>query len=346
MSKKKKKVAVLPAFAILLLVLGAPVAIADEIVLANGDRLTGKIVRKESDTLVLNTSYAGDLNIKWSEIRRITTDTPIKVYFQDGGKLIGTLHSEEDGSVIITTGETPASAPVPMANLRFINPSAEVSGEGAKVTGHINAGLSATSGNTQTTKIYLDTEGIVRTRDDRYTLGARGAHTRDRGVETESSWLGHMKYDRFLTKKWYGYANGDFENDRFRDIRLRTTLGLGSGYQIFESDRTNLSLEGGLTYVHTDFIVGEDDAYPAARWALKFDHMLLCTKIQFFHAHEAFVGLDNNDKMFVRSQTGFRIPLMDRLNATAQYNVDWDNTPANGRVRTDKTLLLTLGYTW
>lgn len=345
MPEKKKPLATLSTFAFLC-VLSAPAAIADAIVLANGDRLTGKIVRKESDTLVLNTSYAGALTIRWTDVLRITTDAPITVYFEDGNKLFGTLRSEEDGSVIVTSGAAPASAPVPMANLRFINPSAEVSGEGAKVSGHINAGLSSTSGNTQAKKFYLDTEGVVRTRDNRYTLGARGAHTQDHGEETESSWLEYMKYDNFFTKKWYGYANADFENDRFKDIRLRSTLGLGNGYQFFESERTNLSLEGGLTYVHTNFIVGADDAYPAARWAFKFDHMLFSTKIQIFHNQEAYVGLDNANKMFVRSQTGLRVPLLKSLNATAQYNVDWENTPTAGRVRTDKALLLTLGYIW
>ena len=48
----------------------------------------------------------------------------------------------------------------------------------------------------------------------------------------------------------------------------------------------------------------------------------------------------------MRSQTGFRIPLIDKLNATTQYNVDWDNTPTGGRGSTDKILLLTVGYAW
>ena len=344
MCRRKKPVAALPALAIFC-VLIAPAAMADEIVMANGDRLTGKIVRKESDTLVLATSYAGDVTVKWADIRRISADGPVAVYFEDGSKLSGTMRPTEDGMVVVTSGEL-TSAPTPLAKLRFINPSAEVSGEGAKVTGHINAGLSSSSGNTQTTKIYLDTEGVIRSRDHRYTLGGRGARTEDRGVQSESNWLAYAKYDHFFTKKWYGYGNGDFEYDRFKDIRLRSTLGLGSGYQFFESERTNLSLEGGLTYVHTDFIVGENDAYPAARWALKYDHMLFTSKIQFFHAHEVFVGLDNTDKVFVRSQTGLRIPLIDRLNATAQYNVYWENTPTDGRARTDKILLLTLGYAW
>ena len=128
--------------------------------------------------------------------------------------------------------------------------------------------MSASSGNTDAKKFYLDTEAVARTRDNRYTLGARGARTEDRGLETESNWIAYMKYDHFITRKWYGYTNADFQNEKFKDIQLRSTLGIGTGYQFIESKKTNLSLEGGLTYVHTDFIVAADDDYPAARWVM------------------------------------------------------------------------------
>jgi putative salt-induced outer membrane protein YdiY len=324
----------------------AAAALADEIVLDNGDRITGKVLRKETDVLVVNTKYAGDLSIAWSNIRRVTTDAPITMYFEDGNRLIGTLTSEEDGTVIVKSGDTLTSAPIPITKLKYINPSADVSGEGVKVVGHINAGYASSSGNTNTKKFNLDTEVVARTLQNRYTLGARAARTEDSGVDTESNWLGYMKYDHFITKKWYGYANGNFENDKFKDIRLRSTLGLGSGYQFIESPRTNLSLEGGLNYVDTDFYAAEDDDYPAARWALKFDHKLFNTELQFFHAHEVYMGINDTRKTFLRSQTGLRVPLYKNLNATAQYNLDWDNNPTDGRVKTDKTTMLTLGYTW
>ena len=48
-------------------------------------------------------------------------------------------------------------------------------------------------------------------------------------------------------------ANTSFENDRFSDIYLRFTGGAGLGYQWFDTERTKLALEGGLTYVYTDF---------------------------------------------------------------------------------------------
>ena len=39
-----------------------------------------------------------------------------------------------------------------------------------------------------------------------------------------------------------------------------------------------------------------------------------------------------------------RVPLVERLNATAQLNVDWERRPSPGRVSTDSTLLLGVDY--
>jgi len=345
MANDKNNAAALLAWATLAFMCAAP-ALADEIVLANGDRISGTIIHKETDKLVLKTTYAGELNIDWADIRRINTDAPTTVYLEDGNRLIGTLHSDEDGSVVISAGDALTSPPIPIGSLRFINPSPTVSGEGVKLSGHINAGLSSSSGNTDATKYYLDAEVVARTRDNRYTLGGRGARAKDSGEVTEANWFVYTKYDHFITRKWYGYANANFENDRFKDIYLRSTLGVGTGYQFIESEKNNLSLEGGLTYVHTDFTNAPDDDYPAGRWAVKFEHLLFDTRVQFFHYDEAYVNLENAEDTFVRSQTGLRVPLTKDLNATAQYNFDWDNTPAPGAVRDDGTLLMTLGYRW
>ena len=59
---------------------------------------------------------------------------------------------------------------------------------------------------------------------------------------------------------------------------------------------------------------------------------------------EALVGIEDPKKAFVKSITGFRMPMVAKINATVQYNVDWENQPASGRVSTDRTVLLTLGY--
>jgi putative salt-induced outer membrane protein YdiY len=327
-----------------LLVLSAGTALADEVILTNGDRLTGTILRKEHDTLVFTTTYGGDLNIRWVEVTGILSDKPQRFYLDDGRRLTGTASPGSDGEITIEAEREPSIGPIPLSLVRWINPSPEVAGEGTEFKGRLNLGAASTAGNTDTEKFHIDAEIIARTFKNRYTAGAAGNEGKTSGVKSESDWLAYLKYDRFLTPKWYAYVNGSAEQDRFKDIDLRTTAGAGSGYQFIDTDRTNLSLEGGLSNVRTDFAATPDEDYTALRWALKFEHTLFKSEVQFFHQHEALLAVDDPEKIVVKSITGLRMPIVKKIRTALQYNLDWENEPAPGRVRTDRALLLTLGY--
>ena len=69
----------------------------------------------------------------------------------------------------------------------------------------------------------------------------------------------------------YEFTNASIENDRFRDIKLFATDGIGSGYQIYESPELNLSVEAGLNYTLKDFYMQESEKNLGLRWALKYD---------------------------------------------------------------------------
>lgn len=319
---------------------------ADQVTLANGDRITGLIVKMETEDLVMQTQNLGELKIKWAQVTRIATEAEHKIFLDDGTRLIGVLETITDGTLVVRVKDEIPGAPIELKRVVFIDPAPDISGEGAKYLGRINFGFSSSTGNSEIETLYLDAEIGARTRHDRYTLSGKARRSTDREVESESNWLAGFKWDHFLTRKWYTYANTNFENDQFKDIRLRSTAGGGTGYQFYESDPLNLALEGGLTYVNTDFMVATDEEYPAARWAVKFDWKMFGTNLQFFHTHEAYTAIDNSDSAFVRSQTGFRFPLVYNISATLQYNVDWDNNPAPGRVSTDDMLVFTMGYTW
>ena len=52
---------------------------ADEVLLSNGDRLTGKISKMEDGILRLQTSYGGEIKITWSEVRSLKSETPFRL---------------------------------------------------------------------------------------------------------------------------------------------------------------------------------------------------------------------------------------------------------------------------
>ena len=317
---------------------------ADEVLLKNGDRITGKVVRLENNKLIFTTPYAGDVSINWEHVTNIQTDDPVKVILTKDTVVQGKLLSGETGWVTVKSDEIKDAFPVELTQFKVINPKPP--SPALKTTARVNVGVNVTSGNTETESIYGDAELIARTEKNRYSLGAVYKRKKDNDVTTADSLLGYMKYDYFIQKQLYFYANAGGEKDKFKDLNLRTSLGLGAGYQFFETEITNLSFEAGVSYVNEDFIVSEDNDYAAGRWEFNFDHYFFNKALQFFHKHTGLQSLEKSDDLVIYSQTGFRVPFYKNLNITAQVNYDYDKSPAAGKEKDDQTYILSIGYEW
>ena len=313
---------------------------ADQITLSNGDRLTGTVKRVGGGKVVLETEYAGTISIDLKSIASIETEGEMTMVLDDDSRRYGRLTGDSER---LSVSGGPGA--VEVMHVASVLPG-RVTGQEWKVTGRVDLGASDTSGNTEVTRVHTDAEVIARKGKNRYTAGGRANYATDHGTETESNATVYAKYDRFLTRKWYLYANTSFENDKFKDLQLRSTAGVGTGYQFFDTERTTLSLEGGLEYVHTDFYTQPTDQYPAARVSTRFTYWVWQDLMQFFHDSSAYMSLESPANAFARTQTGLRFPLRDNFLATAQLNVDWDGNPAPGRDNVDQTAILSLGYHW
>ena len=359
------------AFLILLLVFGA--ARADEVILANGDRLTGTVLRKEGDELIFKTGYAGEIKIAWAQVVRVTTEDPMSLVLSDQSlaqtKTIGVVpapkpvpatggetDADKPSTAEAQPGEPPAAqpdakaeaapAPIPADTVAYINAGPGLDLLGVRWKGRINLGANGNRGNSRTDNIRIEGEAVARQQQNRWTLSGVFDRGKDLDTVTRHNWRVSGKYDLFISPRWYGYSLLTLEADRFRDINRRDTIGAGIGHQYIDTERTHLSFEGGLNYVRTELDMAPDENYPAARWAMKYDQRLFGTEMQVFHNHELLSDLTDPKRTFIRSQTGLRLPLLHRLMATAQLNVDFENAPAPGKAKTDRVYLFTLGYHW
>lgn len=323
-----------------------PAQAVDTVHLKNGDRLSGQLVKKETDVLVLRTPYAGEIEIRFADIDSLHTTRPVEVMLSDQTRMKAIIRPADDGQVILKAGDIIETAPLDLQKIAYINPSPEISGKGVKFSGRATVGLNVTSGNSDTQNLYVDAELVARTKKNRYTVGFQANRQEEDGNQTADKATLYSKYDHFVSDRWYLYANTAFTRDEFRDLNLRSTAGFGVGHQIFESEQQNLSLEGGVSYVNEDYIDADDDNYMALRWGVHYDRFFWAKRIQLFHDHEGLLGLEDTDDLLIRSQTGLRFPLSDRFSTALQLNADWDNTPAPGTESTDLTYLFNLGYTW
>ncbi|MDY6974369.1 MAG: DUF481 domain-containing protein, partial [Thermodesulfobacteriota bacterium] len=223
------------------------VSLADELQMKNGDRLTGAIVKMEDNILLFNTSYAGDIQIKWEDVEALKTDSPVQVVLEGEISARGILQTAETGKLQLTTDQLAAPLLFTPGQVGGINPPAEPP---VKFTGRVNAGLDIKKGNTESDAYTLDGKLEARTEKNRYTVGAEANREEESDEKTADNWLLYMSYDHFLTKKWFFYTSADFEEDEFKDLNLRSAVGAGLGYQFFESKQKNLALECGLSYVN------------------------------------------------------------------------------------------------
>lgn len=312
----------------------APAALADQVSMANGDRLSGTVLRKDGEVVVLRTTYAGEVRLRLADVTAIVTDEPVKLLLEDGTLLRARLGEPAEG-------ETVAPA---LAHIRYINPTPDEAGDGYQREGRVGLMAAQTRGNSENEQFRGEVDLILRAQTHRWTLGAERNHGRESGETSTSNWRTKARLDRFFTAKEFLYARVTLENDRYKDIRLRSQAGGGYGYQIYEDDATTLDVRGGLSYVTVRHYDAALEDYPAVSWGLDFRHKLRIFAGEVFHVQEGTRGLGSRYGTVLQTKTGLRLPLAERLNATAQVNADWESEPAPGRKEADTTLMLGISY--
>ncbi|MCB1927169.1 MAG: DUF481 domain-containing protein [Rhodocyclaceae bacterium] len=323
-------------------------AIGDTVLLANGDRISGQIVHKNKDRLDIRTRYAGTVSVRWSHVVAVTSERQLTIQRRSDDRLVrGTLIAADEDSIAVDTGQE-GVVTVPLQDVGFVNPTLAESGRGIVYKGRASLAASANSGNSDTRRLYGETSLSGTARVYRFNLGASGEAQQEGGETNAFKWRLGADYDQFTRRdrRRFVYARASLEHDRFADIRLRSITGAGYGWQIVETAVTSLSLRGGVDLVFLDRIDDDDERYPAAGWGLRYSRSLLSDTARFFHEQEGFVEVGAPSNISVLTKTGLRFPVVDNLNASAQYNLDYEGEPGDGRKSLDASLVVGLGYDW
>ncbi len=317
-------------------------ASADEVYLKNGNHLSGKLVAMQDGKLIPETDFAGVLTIDWSQVERITADLPVTVVLSDGSTRTGAiLPAESTEQLLMATDSTAEAEALQIPEITSINPPQEPA---IRLNGRINIGLNNASGNTDTETAHADAELIARAVENRLTLGGAYNRASEDNQKTEDNARGFIKHDTFLTEKLYWYLNGEIERDEFKEINLRTTIGPGVGYQFFEGEPMNLSVEAGPSYVNTDYDNTADEDSISGRWAVKFDRFFFEKLFQYYFSNEGYVSASDSSDVFMFTKTGLRFPLHSGLFLNAGFEWDWNNTPAEDAEKSDYRYIFSLGY--
>jgi putative salt-induced outer membrane protein len=237
---------------------------ADQVVLNNGDRLTGTITKSDGKILVIKTEFAGEVTIQWPAVQSLTSATPLHVV--TAAKTVVGAVTTSDGSLAVST--TPGGpVEVPRAEVTALrNDQAQAAYEKSLHptllegwVGGANLGFALTGGNSETKNLAIAFTADRKTSHDEIALYTNTIYaTNDAAGATPSvtanATQGGARYDRNLTKLLFAFGSADFQTDALQNLNLRSVLGGGLGFHAINTSRTTLDFLGGVNYTKENYI--------------------------------------------------------------------------------------------
>ena len=266
--------------------------------LASGDRLTGEIDSIGGGKVILKTDFAGTIAVKLETVKHMESEKTFEIR-TDAGRQKGQFAVTSDAQQFRTDGGE-------LADLDLTT---------LKSAGENNLGIADfTCRLDQPVRCrHLRVQRQHRDELAELPLGigaaaeARGDHNlnftfntqEDDDVKTKEELLAGYRYRRFFGERWYGLGNIGFQQNEFKGIDERWTLGLGAGYQFWDNSTGALSTDLSANYVIEETLEGVEDENPALRWGLNWNRFFMAKKGElFYNQNVLFIFGDSENTVY------------------------------------------------
>lgn len=217
----------------------------DVVTLANGDRLTGEVIRLERGRLEFKTDDAGTLYLEWDKLVRLVAAARfVEVLTGDGRRFLGTLEQAADRTLAVAA---PGNVElVPMSEVTLITPIGR--SFWSKLDGSIDAGFNYTRSSGVAT-LNLNWDTIYRKPASSTRLTASFTQTaKDDGSGRDDRGTAEFSHLRYPWQRWFVTAAARFESNESLGIRLRSQVGGYAGPRLINSTRAQMTAGGGLVF--------------------------------------------------------------------------------------------------
>ena len=237
---------------------------ADRVGLSNGDRLTGEILKSDKNLLTLKTESMGTVEIKWSDIKDVSSDKSIYVATSSKQTYSGTIASQDDSFLVtLTNNQTVTVAKADVTALR--SPAEQQAYEKAQHpsllqgwTGGVTMGFGLTGGNSETTNLSLAFDAARKGLRDKLSLYTTSVYATNTApgafpTTTANTVQGGIRYDHDFDDRLFAFVSADFMADALQGLNLRSIFAGGLGYHAIKSETTTLDLLAGPNYTRENY---------------------------------------------------------------------------------------------
>lgn len=241
---------------------------ADQVLLRNGDRITGEVVRLDNNNLVVKSEALGEIRIKWDAVAMLSTDKPVHVT-ADGAKVeADVIQRARNNDVIYTAADSSFS--VTPGRILALRSDAEQAAYQQQISreqhpefldrwnGAFDAGLSASRGNAETTNVSLGLKGARTTDRTRVSIALNSLLARNRAADgstltSANAFRSGLRYEVNVSDRIFTFGFGSFESDRVQHLNLRDVIGGGGGLRVAQSERGTMDVFTGASMNQESF---------------------------------------------------------------------------------------------
>jgi hypothetical protein len=323
---------------------------ADQVNLKNGDRVTGKIRKKDGASLIIKSDIFGSVTIPWDAVTQISSDEPIMVILPDGKSVLGKITTEES-KVAVTTAASRES--VAIAQVKAIRNAEEqkayerLEHPGLLVLwdGYADLGASFAFGNSYSNTVTTAVKAARLTRTDKVGIYfnqvfSKGRTSGGTNQTTTNAVRGGWLYNRNFVNRAFLNLFNDYEFDGFQNLDLRFVVGSGAGYNAIKNSRMRLDLVGGADYSRENYSTPLTRNSAEMYWGNNFFHQF--SKITALtQSFRMFNNLTTSGKFRVSFDVGQATQLRKWLSWQLTLSDRFLSNPVPGKKKND--VLLTTG---
>ncbi len=317
---------------------------ADTVVLKNGDRITGSVVKTDGPNLIFHSELAGDIKVPLDAVTALTTTGPAAVTFKDGRIAAGPAALDPSAIEVHTTGDGTVKAD--RATVAAIRSQDEQKAYQANIdryahpgifdlwAGTVDVGLAVSRGNSQTANFSTAFHATRATKRDKlnvyftsiyatqetYTPGVSPLVSRYESGTSANAKRGGLSDNINVSAKFFVWGSLDFENNALQELNLRVNPAGGLGYHVFKSDKGYFDLQAGAS-LNREWFASSNQTYAEAVVSDEYDR----TINKRSHIHQSFrffpnvsdtgqyrMNLDVTGSTALTKLLSFQVSLSDR----------------------------------
>lgn len=285
---------------------------AGELILNNGDRVTGEVLHKNSDSYVVKTEAMGIISILQTHVKEI-------------------IGSELEAAKV-PVNEKPAKA--------------EKSEKKKIWSGSVDLGADLQKGNKETVELKSGFKVKRKTEKNEFDVKGNAYYSAEDKKMNAQKYDGMIRYAYSFGKelKWYNFYKLEVDHDRFANIDYRLVPTTGVGYWFYDTDDFKAMTEIGVGVEYTAYREGQESTAEGILVPRLYIEKRLLGESRVSEDLTIYPSFTESGEYRLKSETVLTAPIAENVSLKFTLLDEYNSKPGGGAKKNDLRLTSGLSY--